>query len=190
MKITLTFDVEFPGSPSGGNQNLSSILSALHQRNIRAIFFVEGRWAVAYPEQLRAIANAGHAIGNHMFHHAHSVNLTSLGFVREYRNTRRTINSLIGRNSKLIFRLPYGSGSASFRIRLVMKLIGTKHVGWHVDSFDWRDDKNTVVNNLKKQLSNCSEEVIILFHSWPNSTIAGLEYLLDTYKSTDFYLAE
>lgn len=188
MKIALTFDVEFPGSPSDGNQNLSTILSTLHQRGIRAMFFVEGRWAAAYPDQLHAIAKAGHVIGNHMFHHAHSVNLTSLGFIREYRNTRRILNSLAGSNSKMKFRLPYGSGSASLRIRIVMRLLGTKHVGWHVDSFDWRDDKNTVVKNLKKQLTTSSEEVIILFHSWPNSTITGIEYLLDTYKNTDFYL--
>jgi peptidoglycan/xylan/chitin deacetylase (PgdA/CDA1 family) len=190
VKIALTFDVEFPGSPSDGNRNLSNILSLLHQSNILAMFFVEGRWAAAYPDQLRAISKAGHTIGNHMFHHAQSVNLTTLGFFREYRNTRRILTSLTGSNSKMKFRLPYGSGSSSPRIKIAMKLLGVKHVNWQVDSFDWRDDQNTVVENLKRQLATSSEDVTILFHSWPNSTITGLEYLLHTYKNTDFYLSE
>ena len=69
MRVALTFDTEFPDRPSPAGVE-EQILSALAGAGVRATFFLQGRWARAYPEVARRIAEPGHVIGNHSHHHA------------------------------------------------------------------------------------------------------------------------
>src|SRR3989442_6464090 len=60
----LTFD---DGPHAASTPQLLEIL-ARHQA--RATFFMLGQFALQYPELVRRIAQAGHAIGNHSWDHA------------------------------------------------------------------------------------------------------------------------
>jgi peptidoglycan/xylan/chitin deacetylase (PgdA/CDA1 family) len=55
----LTFD--------GGASNtaVASILATLRSAGVPATFFVTGQFARAYPDSVRAMAAAGHPVGNH-----------------------------------------------------------------------------------------------------------------------------
>ena len=58
-KIALTFDAAW------GNEDTADLLSILARNQIHATFFLTGSWVDAYPDDLKAIAAAGHDIGNH-----------------------------------------------------------------------------------------------------------------------------
>lgn len=62
--IFLTFD-DGPCEP-----NTSQILEVLKKYNARATFFVCGRNAERYPEDVKRAASEGHAIGNHTYSHS------------------------------------------------------------------------------------------------------------------------
>ena len=58
-KIALTFDAAW------GNEDTADLLSILARNQIHATFFLTGSWVDAYPDDVKAIAAAGHDIGNH-----------------------------------------------------------------------------------------------------------------------------
>ena len=58
-----------PGSPERRRAD-AEILAALADAGARATFFIQGRWAEAFPELARSIAEAGHLVGDHSFYHA------------------------------------------------------------------------------------------------------------------------
>ncbi len=61
--VALTFD-DGPNPP-----HTERILAVLNDRLVKATFFLVGRHVQLYPDTVRRIAGAGHAIGNHSYSH-------------------------------------------------------------------------------------------------------------------------
>src|SRR5690242_5398280 len=62
-RIAITFDVNW------GNDNTEEILNILEQYNVKATFFVIGKWADEHPDLIKKISEKGHEIGNHSNSH-------------------------------------------------------------------------------------------------------------------------
>lgn len=62
-EVVLTFD----DGPS--HQTTPKVLEALRAHCTKAIFFMVGRMAVAYPDMVRTVEEAGHTIGSHTWSH-------------------------------------------------------------------------------------------------------------------------
>ena len=62
-KIYLTFDAGFE------NGNTEKILDTLNRNNVKACFFLVGNYLEKEPELVKKIAEEGHIIGNHTYHH-------------------------------------------------------------------------------------------------------------------------
>jgi len=105
-KIALTFD-------DGPNPFFTEkVLNILKEHNIRATFFVLGKWAEIYPEIINRIYNDGHIIGNHSYSHekddfdlaetiiAKTIKQTSKFIRPPYNKTEWCINSDIYSKSK------------------------------------------------------------------------------------------
>ncbi len=107
--VALTFD---DGPDPAGAQAVLDVLAA---RQVSATFFLVGRELEANPALGRAIAAAGHEIGNHSYSHERMVGVTP-GFVaQEVESTDKLIRATgyTGRihfrppNGKKLFALPY-----------------------------------------------------------------------------------
>lgn len=68
-KIALTFDA---GSDIAGH----SILDVLKKHNVKATFFLTGKWVEKFPSYVRQIAEDGHEIGNHSYSHLDSLKIS------------------------------------------------------------------------------------------------------------------
>ena len=68
--MALTINVDW------GNDELLKMLDVLDRHQVKATFFLTGRWAKLYPDLAREIADRGHEIGNHGLSHAHPTQLT------------------------------------------------------------------------------------------------------------------
>src|ERR687886_41443 len=91
FRVALTFDTQHPGhrqSPPGAAE---AIVAELRKTGVRATFFLQGRWAAAYPVVARSIAAAGHLIGSHSHWHAPMTALTDEGIVRDLDKAERSI---------------------------------------------------------------------------------------------------
>ena len=126
--VALTFD-------DGPSEGTTELLEILERYRARATFFVCGRNVERLPAVARAVAGAGHEIGNHSYSHA-ALYLRSGGFIcRELSAAQAVISEATGTAPRL-FRAPFGArwfGLAEAQRRL--RLLG---VMWTVLGRDWK----------------------------------------------------
>jgi peptidoglycan-N-acetylglucosamine deacetylase len=179
QRIALTFDTEHPDRPyqSGGERRL---LDVLERAGVRATFFLQGRWVEAYRDVGRAIADAGHRIGNHSHYHVRMPMLTPDGFAADVRAAERAIREHVGVDPQPWFRFPFGAGANDAEVRDRLVGSGYQHVGWDVDPQDW-DTKATedgVASSLTVGLAEAPGDAIVLLHAWPTPTARAVERIL------------
>ena len=70
-QIALTFDAAW------GNEDTKQILSILEKHRVSATFFMTGGWVSSYPQDVTAIFEAGHDLGNHSENHKNMSKLST-----------------------------------------------------------------------------------------------------------------
>ena len=155
-RVSLSFDVAWT------NGTIPNILDILEKHEVKATFFLTGEWAKQYPEDVKAIAAAGHDLGNHSEKHKEMTRLSKEECIREIVETHEQVKKLTGVEMKL-FRAPYGAYDNT--LVGVARECGYYTIQWNIDSMDWKDygtDQiiKTVVEN--EQLENGS---IVLMHN-------------------------
>jgi peptidoglycan/xylan/chitin deacetylase (PgdA/CDA1 family) len=160
--VGLTFD----DGPS--NAHTPALLAALKQGGLRATVFNEGRYAAAYPAQVRAEVSAGMWIGNHSYTHPHLTQETYSQIDAEIGNTQHAIANAGGGTPKL-FRPPYGETNAT--VRSVEAKYGLTQIIWDIDSQDWNGASVAAIVQANSRLTNGQ---IILMHEWPANTLAAI----------------
>src|SRR5438067_13932763 len=104
VRVALTFDTEHPSRPGAGAGSLDEILHSLARAEAPATFFLQGRWASAYPEAARRIVREGHLIGNHSHYHAPMTLLSEEGVRTDVVKADRSIGEATGVDCRPWFR--------------------------------------------------------------------------------------
>ena len=175
FRVALTFDAEHPDRPAraGNDRRLLDLLAEL---DVRATFFVQGRWAEAYPSLARRIATDGHRIGHHSHYHVRMVGLSGHGLKIDIARGETAILEATGVDPHPWFRLPFGSGADDRRVLAAIRNAGYRHAGWHVAAVDWepdrtaRDVETTVVGGVVDH----GDGAVVLLHSWPDQAVGAL----------------
>lgn len=168
-KVALSFDTAW------GNDDIQRILDILSKNNVKATFFMTGEWVEKYPEDVKAIAAAGHDLGNHSENHKQMSQLSKEECAEEIIKAHDRVKKLTGIEMTL-FRPPYGDYNNT--LVQTARECGYYTIQWDVDSQDWKDYgvdsivKKTVEN---KNLSNGS---IIIFHNGTKYTPEALERVI------------
>ena len=128
--VALTFD--------GGASNaaVDRILSTLRAKDVPATFFVTGDFARRYPNSVRAMAAAGHPVGNHSVTHPEFTKLTADQIRAELSGADAAIAPLTGRSTKPLFRYPFGDRNTT--TTTVVNAAGYVPFRWTVDSLGWQ----------------------------------------------------
>lgn len=168
-KVALSFDAAW------GNEDTQEILDILAKHNVKVTFFMTGGWIEKFPDDVKAIAAAGHDLANHSENHKHMSQLSKEQCIEELMKPHNKVKELTGKEMTL-FRPPYGDYNNTL-IRAARET-GYHTIQWDVDSLDWKDygvDSivNTVVNH--KHLGNGS---IILMHNGAKFTKDALESVI------------
>lgn len=179
--IALTFD-DGP-HPTYTNQ----ILDILKEYDVKATFFVLGKFAEAYPDIIIRQWQEGHEIGNHTYSHVDAKRVSKKVLYNEYKKTQEIIENLINHQPRL-FRPPYGSFDS--QALDIMEMHDSIIVLWsaHQDSKDWSNpDVEEIVNTT---LSNIRNGDIILFHDYvyydESSTVEALKEIIPELKSRGY----
>jgi peptidoglycan/xylan/chitin deacetylase (PgdA/CDA1 family) len=179
VRVALTFDTEFPDRPSPPGVE-GRILSALEAAGIRATFFLQGRWARAYADLARRIAEPGHLVGNHSHHHAPMDGLLDDFFRADVLDAQQRIIEATGVDPRPLFRCPFGSGMEDPRVLRLLDELGYRHVGWDVDPRDWEEGREAadLVTRVLEGV-RARKEAVVLLHGWPGVTGEALPRLLE-----------
>jgi peptidoglycan/xylan/chitin deacetylase (PgdA/CDA1 family) len=127
-QLALTYD-DGPNDPHTLN-----LLEVLARHNVRATFFMIGRYVSQRPDIARAVAQAGHVIGNHTFHHPLLIFKSVEETRRQLIACRQALSDAIGQHSNL-FRPPFG-GRRPATLRVAREL-GLQTMMWNVTGYDW-----------------------------------------------------
>ena len=173
MKVALTFDAEHPSRRHCPPGIQEALLEELGANGIRATFFIQGRWAKAYPETARAVVAAGHLVGNHSHYHARMSLLSDEGLRTDVKAARDAIREITEVDTRPWFRCPFGDGADDPRVLGALEELGYRDVSWDVDAADWDADRSpsTVATDLLDGVAAGGEEVVVLLHTWPATTL-------------------
>jgi len=168
FRAALTFDAEHPDRAStyGAQERVLDVLDKL---GVKATFFVQGRWAEAYPDTAARIARSGHLVGNHSHYHARLPQLNSPGLAWDIKTAEENIIAITGVDPKPWFRNPFGAGSSDARVLKAIADAGYVHVGWSVEAEDWEPDPpvRELVDTIVEGFLTARDESVALLHTWP-----------------------
>jgi peptidoglycan/xylan/chitin deacetylase (PgdA/CDA1 family) len=133
--MALTFDCE------SGAGSTRKILETLRDQDVRATFFVLGRYAYIYPELIQQIAADGHEIGSHSFFHPLFTAAPPVTATQEIVTTEAVIDWAVGYHIPMrYFRFPYGGRNDATRQHAAA--LGYQSVFWDIDPRGWDPEKS------------------------------------------------
>jgi peptidoglycan/xylan/chitin deacetylase (PgdA/CDA1 family) len=128
-QIALTYD-DGPNDP-----HTLKLLDVLAKHNVRATFFMIGRYVQQRPDIACAVAQAGHVIGNHTFTHPLLIFESAAQTRIQLVDCQQALQDTIGGHSNL-FRPPFGGRRpATLRVARDLEL---QTVMWNVTGYDWK----------------------------------------------------
>lgn len=127
-QIALSFD-DGPNDP-----HTLTLLDVLAKHDVRATFFMIGRYVQQRPDSAREVSKRGHVIGNHTYTHPFLTFETLEKIRQEVTDCRNVLADTIGEHSNL-FRPPWGARRPGV-FREVRRL-GLEPVMWSVTGYDW-----------------------------------------------------
>jgi len=176
-KIALSFDAAW------GNEQTQTILDICAKHDIKVTFFMTGTWIEKYPDSVKAIAAAGHELGNHSENHKQMSKLSKQQCVDELMKPHNKVKELTGIDMT-VFRPPFGD----YNNTLIEAATECNYhtIQWDVDSLDWKDYgcksiiKEVCCNN---HLGNGS---IILCHNGAKYILDALDTIITTLKDKGY----
>jgi peptidoglycan/xylan/chitin deacetylase (PgdA/CDA1 family) len=182
-QLALTYD-DGPNDP-----HTLRLLEVLAGHEVRATFFLIGRYVRQRPEIARSIVQAGHVVGNHTFTHPLLIFKSAAEVRKELWECRAALHDAIGDHSNF-FRPPFG-GRRSAVLRVVREL-DLQPVMWNVTGYDWNAPPAAVIEQ------KCARQVrggdVILLHDGGHKemgadrsqTVLATDHLITRYKSEGY----
>ena len=174
--LCLTYD-------DGPGKDTYAIAEFLHSLNIRATFFVVGKYAYHHQEILKALKKFGHIIGNHTYDHPDLPYYVSInGNVQDQVFRTDLLIKEYSDDGVIYFRPPYGKWSDEVANDLNLNaLISVNYIGpiyWEIagiDCYCWQQGLSVddAIDKYMVDLRKKKERGILVMHD----EIADMDYL-------------
>ena len=173
------------------------ILDILKEENVKASFFVIGKYVAKHPELVKRAYDEGHYIANHGYSHDNSkLYKSNESFLSEVKNTDIEIGKAIDVPDYCshYFRFPNGFMSSSYRNQKnkeaqLLYVMGYMYVDWNCLNKDSEKkcSQAQLLSNLKKTSKN-KGTLIILMHDTcdVNDTVSVLKDSILYLKSQEY----
>ena len=181
--IYLTFDCGYE------NGYTAQILDALKKHNAPAAFFVVGHMLESAPDLVRRMAEEGHIVGNHTFHHPDMSAITDgAAFQAELKALEDLYRETTGQELPRFYRPPQGKYSVE-NLKQAQAL-GYKTVLWSLAYVDWYvDDQPTPEQAYAKLLPRIHDGAVVLLHSTSRTNAEILDELLTKWEAMGYTFA-
>ena len=164
---------------SWGTEYIPGILKILKNENVKATFFIEGKWAKENKDIVKMIHDENHVIGNHAYNHPDMAKMSSSEIRAQIEQTNDIIEAIIDVKPKW-FAPP--SGSFNDNVVNIAHDLDMETILWTVDTIDWKNPSVSVMIN--RVINNIHPGATILMH--PTEPVAqGLAPLIQEIKQKD-----
>jgi peptidoglycan/xylan/chitin deacetylase (PgdA/CDA1 family) len=179
-QLALTYD-DGPNDP-----HTFRLLEVLAKHNVRATFFLIGRFAKQRPDIVRELNRAGHVVGNHTFSHPNLIIATAEQTRTELSECEQALSDAVGEHSRL-FRPPFG-GRRPSTLRIA-RALGLEPVMWSVTGWDWKGKPAEYVE--RRVVHQVHGGDVILLHDGSHAafgadrsqSVVATDHLISRYKS-------
>ena len=178
--IYLTFDCGYE------NGYTESILDALKKHEAPATFFVVGHFLESAPDIAKRMAEEGHAVGNHTYHHPDMSAISDLAsFRKEMDDVSALFKEVTGQDMAMYYRPPQGKYSTE-NLRMAKEL-GYSTFFWSLAYVDWNvDDQPTKEEAFDKLLTRIHPGAVVLLHSTSKTNGEILDELLTKWEEMGY----
>ena len=182
-QLALTYD-DGPNDP-----DTLRLIEVLARHDVKATFFVLGKFVAQKPQIARELVSAGHLIGNHSWDHPRLIFASDAELRRQVEQTQAAIFDACGVIPTL-FRPPYG-GRRPGTLSAARKL-GLEPVMWNVTCYDWKlTTAERVLAHARRQIQGGD---VILMHDGDQlrmgaerrHTVEATDRLIGEYSVTDY----
>ena len=164
---------------------MGAILDALKEADVKATFFLVGNYLETEPDLVKRIAEEGHVIGNHTYHHKDMSALSEEEFVAELTSFEEKVKEITGEGCGKFYRPP--QGKYSVRNLQMAQENGYKTIFWSLAYVDWYDDDQpTKEEAFGKLLPRIHPGAIVLLHSTSKTNGEILGELLQKWKDMGY----
>ena len=182
-KLALTYD-DGPNDP-----HTLRLLEVLAKHDVKATFFLIGRYVRQRPDIARELVRAGHVVGNHTFSHPNLIFASEEQTRAQLQDCEQALADAVGEHSRL-FRPPFGGRrAATLRTARELRL---EPVMWNVTGWDWKGKPSQYVEQrVTRQIRG--GDVILLhdgshaaFGTDRSQTVIATDRLIARYKSEGY----
>ena len=182
-RLALTYD-DGPNDP-----HTQRLLDVLARHEVRATFFLIGRYVQRRPDIVRDLMKAGHTVGNHTFTHPLLIFKTAGEIRSQLESCNHAVTDAVGEHPNL-FRPPFG-GRRPAVLRMARRL-GLEPIMWNVTGYDWNaTTAEQIERNVTRQVRGGN---VILLHDGGHRefgadrsyTVTATDRLISRYKSEGY----
>jgi peptidoglycan/xylan/chitin deacetylase (PgdA/CDA1 family) len=182
-QLGLTYD-DGPNDP-----HTLRLLEVLARHNVKATFFVIGRYLKQRPDIARELVRAGHIVGNHTFSHPNLIFASARQTAMQLRDCEQALTDAVGEHSRL-FRPPFG-GRRPATLKIA-RALGLEPVMWNVTGWDWKGKPSEYLE--RKVIQQIRGGDVVLLHDGSHAafgadrsqTVVATERLITRYKSEGY----
>jgi len=182
-QLALTFD-DGPNDP-----HTLRLLEVLARHNVKATFFLIGRYVKQRPDIARELGRAGHVVGNHTFNHPNLIFASARETTMQLRDCEQALTDAVGEHSRL-FRPPFG-GRRPGTLKIV-RALGLEPVMWNVTGRDWKGKPAEYVERRVTQQIRGGNVILLhdgghqKFGTDRSQTVIATDRLIARYKSEGY----
>ncbi|SFA37953.1 probable sporulation protein, polysaccharide deacetylase family [Anoxybacillus pushchinoensis] len=176
--------VSFLINVAWGSEHIPNMLHTLEKHNVRATFFLEGRWVKENPQLAKMIVDAGHEIGNHSYNHPDLKTMSKQAIREQIVKANDAIEAVTGIRPRL-FAPP--SGSYRDDVVHIAHELGMYTILWTVDTIDWQKPSPSVI--VERVTSKVHNGAMILMHPTV-STVKALEPLIQSLQKQEYEMGD
>lgn len=170
-RVALTFD-------DGPSEYTKELSQGLKERGVQATFFLLGVNMEGKEEAVKQLAEDGHLLGNHSYHHVQLNKLSETKACQEIVKTNNLIYEYTGIYPMYV-RPPYGEWDTKLDCGVDMI-----PVFWNVDSLDWKLKNTDQI--VKKVMEQVEDGDIILMHDGYSTSVEAAFRIVDTLQEEGY----
>lgn len=177
--VYLTFDCGYE------NGNLPTILDALRDADVPALFFLTGHFMNEEPELVLRMVDEGHLVGNHTYDHPNLTTVSKDRFFDELTRAEEKFYEITGQEMAKYLRPPEGR----FNQEMLdwAKDAGYYTILWSLAYVDWHvDDQKGGAYAHEQVMNRMHPGAIILLHSTSSDNADAMADLVPSIKEAGY----